>query len=165
MDGLVNLLNQKLKGFERLAILGVGSDLRADDGAGDMVAKRMAIAFPSEKYPNLLCCAGGTAPENFSGKIERFRPTHLLAVDAADTGLIPGEISDIDPDTVGGPGFCSHLLPLKVMLDYLTDQTGCSVSLIGIQPKTLEFDGAMSDAVISAVDILCEAISEIILSK
>jgi hydrogenase 3 maturation protease len=155
-------LPEALKGVKRLAVLGVGSVLRGDDAAGTQVIENLAAARTPAKYPAVRLYAGETAPENFSGKIAAFRPTHLLIVDAADLGQAPGTIMDINPTEVGGPGFCSHLLPLKVMTDYLVSETGTAVVLLGIQYKDIGFDAPMTPEVREAVSEICETLQHVI---
>jgi hydrogenase 3 maturation protease len=155
-----DFLSDRLKGFTRLAVLGVGSVLRADDAAGMEVVRRMEEQNQSLP-PAVRFFAGETAPENFSGSIKRFAPSHLLIVDAADVGLYPGEFADIDPADVGGPSFLSHMLPLKIMVDYLAAETGARVTLLGIQYRTLEFDGPMCAEVEAAVQKVCGALEGI----
>lgn len=161
MKEVSSFLTERLQGFTRLAVLGVGSVLRADDAAGMEVVRRMEErdrALP----PEVRFFAGETAPENFSGSIKRFAPSHLLIVDAADVGLYPGEFQDINPADVGGPSFLSHMLPLKIMVDYLAAETGAQVTLLGIQYRTLTFDGPMSQEVEAAVQTVCEALEGIL---
>jgi hydrogenase 3 maturation protease len=100
---LYAFLKEHFGAAHRLAILGAGSVLKADDAAGVRVAEALQAALTPERCPNLLLCAGETAPENFSGKIKGFAPTHLLVLDAADLGRAPGAIVEIQPKDVGGP--------------------------------------------------------------
>jgi hydrogenase 3 maturation protease len=159
---IYDFLSDRLQGAERLAILGVGSVLRADDAAGTLIAEKMAEFCPAEEYTNLRGYAGETAPENFSGKILSFCPTHLLIVDAADLGLSPGEFAAIDPDEVGGPTFCSHMLPLKIMIDYLVRETGTQVTLLGMQYQDISFDQPMTPEAEGAVGTFVEALRSVI---
>ncbi len=160
MDDVFAFLKERIGGFERLAVLGVGSALRADDAAGMEVVRILGERLaPSQA--NVRLFGGETAPENFSGSILRYAPTHLLIVDAADVGLMPGEYCDICPGDVGGPSYCSHMLPIKIMIDYLVQETGAQVTLLGIQYRTLEFDGPMSPEVTAAVDTVCDALMRV----
>ena len=156
------LLKGKLRGARRLAVLGAGSTLRADDAAGIRAVEQLQDSFAPDKYPELLCCAGETAPENFSGAIKNFQPEHILVFDAADIGKMPGEAVEIDPACIGGPSFCSHMLPLKLMLDYLAGETGAKITLIGIQYQSLEFDRDMTQSVKESVDSLADALEKFI---
>lgn len=164
MNDVFEFLSERLNGFERLAILGVGSVLRADDAAGMEIVQRMAERLSPERA-DVRFFGGETAPENFSGSIKRYTPTHLLILDAADVGLHPGEFSDICPADVGGPSYCSHMLPIKIMVDYLVAETGTTVTLLGIQYRTLEFDGPMSPEIEQAVEKVCEALQKVIDAK
>jgi hydrogenase 3 maturation protease len=162
LEDLRAFFTRRLKGVNKLAILGVGSVLRADDGAGIAIVENLSAAFGHMNLSNLLICAGETAPENFSGKIREFRPGHLLVVDAADICRSPGEIVEIDPEDVGGPTFCSHLLPLRVMINYLAGETGTDITLLGIQHKNTEFDTAMSPEVQEAAGEISGALQNVI---
>ena len=161
-EALRALLREWLCGAKRLAVLGAGSVLKADDGAGVALVEHLQEAFSVAKHPGLLLCPGETAPENFSGKIKAFEPTHLLVVDAADLGKQPGHITEINPQDIGGPTFCSHMLPLRVMIDYLAAETGASILLLGIQPESIVFDAPMSVAAEDAVAWLCEVLEEMV---
>jgi len=164
MESVHAFLTGRLAGFERLAVLGVGSVLRADDAAG-MEGVRLMGEQHRLARPDVRLYGGETAPENFSGSILRFAPTHLLIVDAADVGLLPGQFADICPEDVGGPSYCSHMLPIKIMVDYLVRETGAKVTLLGIQYRTLTFDGAMSPEVAAAVDAVCNALTRVIQAR
>lgn len=152
MKSLHEFLLERLRGVKKLAVLGAGSVLRADDAAGVMVVEKLMADCSIEEHPNLRFYLGETAPENYSGNIRIFCPTHLLIIDAADLGQKPGDIVDINPEDVGGPTFCSHMLPLKVMIDYLISETGTAVILIGIQYKNIAFDTDMTIEIKKAVD-------------
>jgi hydrogenase 3 maturation protease len=157
-------LPQRLEGAARIGILGIGSELRADDVAGILVAQRLQELLgvprlrglnPAEGgTPNVAVFLGGTAPENLTGEIKRFHPTHLVIIDAADLDSEPGAITLMDPDSIGGTTFCTHSLPLKVMIDYLLNSFPCHVTIIGIQPKTLEVGAPVSKEVLDAVKSL-----------
>lgn len=162
MQSVYDFLSARLSGAERLAILGAGSVLRADDGAGVYIVENLQEAFGDKNPQALLFCNGETAPENFSGKIKRFMPTHLLVIDAADVGKTPGDIVEIRPGDVGGPTFCTHMLPLRVMIEYLARETGAQVTLLGIQTKDITFDGEMTPEVQGAVDELTAALERVV---
>jgi hydrogenase 3 maturation protease len=161
LNDVSRFLARRLRGYERLAVLGVGSVLRSDDAAGMEVVRRLGESL-CPVPPNVGLFAGETAPENLSGSIKRFAPTHLLVVDAADVGLNPGDCTDILPTSVGGPTFLSHMLPLKLMTDYLVLETGAAVTLLGVQYKTLAFDGPLSPEIERAVEKICDALKGII---
>jgi hydrogenase 3 maturation protease len=148
MPDLLRLLEADLRGAKRIAILSVGSDLRADDAAGPLMAGHLAPLETKPAFRNRLkIILGGNAPENFTGVIREFSPDHIIVLDAADSGKRPGTIFSIRPDEVGGLSFSTHQLPLKLMIQYLQESMTCAVTIVGIQPGSLDFGGPVSAAV------------------
>lgn len=162
IDINIDILNKTIGIARRLAILGVGSMLRADDGVGTYIVGQLIETFSRENCPGVLFCSGETAPENFSGAIKNFRPDHILVFDAADVGKMPGEVVELDPSCIGGPAFFSHMLPLRLMLTYLADETGAEVTFLGIQYQNLEFDRDMTLSVRRSADFLAAAVESLI---
>ncbi len=142
----------------RVVVLGVGSDLRSDDAAGIRVAERLALV----SLPAVHAVIGGTAPENATGEIRRIAPTHVVIVDAADLREAPGVVRLIEAKEVGGVSFSTHTLPLSVLSTYLTQEIGCRVVTIGIQPKSLRFGGALSGEVEAAVEEIVVALKDVL---
>jgi hydrogenase 3 maturation protease len=138
-----------------VVLLGVGSELRGDDAAGIRIAQRME----SLHLPGVSALDGGTAPENLTGEIRRLSPSHLIIIDSADMGDPPGAVRLLDPDDIGGMSFGTHALPLSVLAGFLSKETGCRVTIMGIQPRSLEFDAGLSREVAQAVDEAIEALA------
>jgi hydrogenase 3 maturation protease len=156
-------LKEKLKSARKIAILGVGSELRSDDAAGILVAKELeGVRERIKDGLEFKVFIGGTAPENITGEIKRFKPTHLIIVDSAEAGKDPGTIMLIDPGQIGGVSFSTHTLPPKIMVDYLKDSLKCEVMLLGIQPKTIKFGEVVSPAIAGAVKEVVEIIKDTI---
>jgi hydrogenase maturation protease HycI len=197
-----------LKNAERVAVLGIGSDLRGDDAVGLLVldhlrktiskrkksrlsfrsaGRRRGISAKSINAAEILhpdcrrrigiqddnkgvplaerafeLFNGGTAPENLTGEIRRFRPSHLVLIDAVDLGKKPGTIELLNPRDTANVSFFTHKLPIKLMLDYLADEMKFIQFLIGIQPRNLDFAAPVSLPVKKAgrgvADILASAI-------
>ncbi len=139
----------------RVVLLGVGAELRGDDAAGVLIAERIE----SLHFPDVRALAGGTAPENLTGEIRQLSPSHLIIVDTADMGEEPGTIRLVDPKEIGGMSFGTHALPLSVLAGYLAHETGCAVSIMGIQPRSLEFDAGLTPEVAQAVEEAVQALS------
>ncbi len=158
MENLEKSLKSRLKDAERVAVLGVGSELRGDDIAGILVAQE--FNKPSKRFKSFI---GGTAPENFTGEIKRFKPTHLVVVDSASMAKSrAGTIRLIDPEKVANFSFCTHRLPLKIMTDYLIKFIDCEIIIIGIQPKTLGFGLPCSPEIKKSVKRVSSAIRKIL---
>ncbi len=145
----------------KVCILGIGSEFKADDAAGVILVQQlqkkcedMNCSFSS----SVLCIDGSTAPENFTGDIKKFAPTHLVIVDAAEMGEKPGTVKLIPSDKVGGVSFSTHVLPIAVMINYLKQSISFEEVIIGIEPKVFEFGKEMSKDVANSVYELSETI-------
>lgn len=135
-----------------VVVLGVGSEMRCDDAAG----LRVAAAVSRAGLPNVHCIQAGPAPENFTSEIRRIHPAAVIIVDCAHMGDPPGALRLIDPREIGGVSFGTHGLPLNVLAEYLRQETGCTVLILGIQPASVEVGEAVSAPVLGAVE---EAVS------
>jgi len=151
----------------RIAILGIGNELRGDDAAGVLVARQLAawIKKRAERHPadgtvstqqatkqgRLVIYDTGPSPESFAGPLRRFRPDIVILVDAAELGEPPGTVRVFNWDTAEGMSASTHGMPPTLMAKYLVAELGCEVALVGIQPGHLEFDSPISDEVRLAV--------------
>jgi hydrogenase 3 maturation protease len=160
---LETALKQTLENAQRVAVLGIGSELRGDDVAGILTAQQIEKTIAGKNaLPEVRVFIGETAPENLTGEIKRFQPTHLIIIDAADLNKEPGGIEILNPEKIGGTSFCTHSLPIKVMADYLLQSFDCQVITIGIQPKTLAVGAQPSKEVLAAAKRLSSTIIKIL---
>jgi hydrogenase 3 maturation protease len=151
-------LTEAFAGASRIAILGVGSDLRGDDGVGVAVAARLERTLAGTRDARVF--QGHTAPENLSGAIREFTPSHLVAIDAACLSGRPGRVALIRGEDVGGVSFCTHALPLSVMFAYLKQSlAGLKVVVIGIEPADTAFGRPLSDAVAAAAESVARGVA------
>ncbi len=171
-------LKQKLENAKRVAVLGVGSELRGDDVVGLLAAQQIEkiiggkTALPhstrpdksglAQGKPEVRVFIGETAPENLTGEIKKFQPTHLIIIDAAELNKEPGHIEIMEPGTIGGTSFCTHSLPLKIIIGYLLESFKFQAIIIGIQPKTLTFGAQPTKEVVAAAKRLAEAITKLL---
>lgn len=140
MKGLKAQLKNRFKLAQKIAIVGIGSELRADDIAGILIADYIKKSLPVSKKPERIrVFIAGSAPENLTGEIKRFNPTHVLIVDAADIGKSPGEALLFGPEEAGGFSFCTHRLPTRIFAQYLAQSIACDIAIIGVQPKNVDF--------------------------
>jgi hydrogenase 3 maturation protease len=102
---------------------------------------------------------GHTAPENCTGAIKKFAPTHLVVVDAAELGQPPGTIAVLEPEQIAGVSFSTHQLPLSVLLDYLKTSFAFEAIVIAIQPAHLAYDQPVTPAVRRAARRLAAALA------
>lgn len=139
-----------------MAVVGVGSRLRSDDAAGLEIAERLA----SLSLADVLVVLGETAPENVTGEIRRYAPTHVVFVDAAEFGETPGSARLFDSSEIGGMTSSTHTLPLHVIADYLRREIGCRVLFLGVQPETVAFGAETSHAVTQAIPEIVACLAE-----
>jgi hydrogenase 3 maturation protease len=158
MQNLKTTLNKNLKGAKKIAVLGVGSSLRSDDAAGLLVAEELKKI----RNPKLKVFFGSTAPENLTGEIIKYGPTHIIIVDSVDMDQKPGSILLVNPQEVDGISFYSHMLPIKMTIDYLLESLKCEIIIIGIQPKFLEFGEIVSEEVKKSTKQIADVIRQIL---
>ncbi|MFC1683200.1 hydrogenase 3 maturation endopeptidase HyCI [Candidatus Zixiibacteriota bacterium] len=125
----------------RVVIVGVGNQLRGDDGFGPYMIEQLQGKVSAE----LIDC--GEVPENFLGPIRSHDPDTVLILDAADFSARPGALEVFDVYRWEGGGFSSHSLSLRLFADLLTHDTGAQIYLVAIQPKHVELGQAMSKEV------------------
>jgi hydrogenase 3 maturation protease len=140
---------------QRIAVVGLGHELRGDDAAGIAVARALQGALGHDDRS--LVIAAGAAPENYTGVLRRFDPEQILFVDAAQMDEEPGAIRWLSWRELDGWGPWTHALSPQALGRFLTGELGCVMSLIGIQPAGNELGAALSPEVANAVDtvVLC----------
>jgi hydrogenase 3 maturation protease len=142
----------------RVAVVGVGNTMRGDDGAGILVVR--ALAARLQDAPEVLLIDGSTAPENFTGPLRRFRPDLVIEIDAAHLEQPAGTVAWVDWRDADGMSASTHTLPPSVLARFLSTDLGCQVSLLGIQPATLEMGCSLSPEVEAAVVRLTGALTK-----
>jgi len=132
---------QQADRLPRIVVMGVGHELRGDDAAGLLVARGLLNHLPEdyEKIapslrPALLVIEAGAAPENFTSRVRHYHPDLVILVDAADFKAHPGTIRWLDWRETEGLSASTHTLPLHLVGQYLSQEVGCDVALLGIQP-------------------------------
>ncbi|MFB0560517.1 MAG: hydrogenase maturation peptidase HycI [Candidatus Lokiarchaeia archaeon] len=137
-------LEAELKKFlnrpTKVVLLGVGSELRGDDYVGMEICKRLKNKIPEK----VSIIETGVSPENFTGKLRKIKPSHVIIFDAADMNLEPGAVNLINSSDIGGLSISTHHLPLNLFMEYLKKTMNTSIIFIGIQPKSTEFGESLS---------------------
>lgn len=133
-------LSRRLKGSHRLAVVGVGDLSSAFDRLG------MYAAGEIEKLhlANTKVFLAGTAPESITATLRAYRPDHVIFMDAADMGFLPGAIEVLGPGSTQANLVSSHVLPLSVVMEFIAEDTGSAVTLLGIQPDIMRPDRFLS---------------------
>jgi len=129
-----------LSGARRVVIVGIGSQLQGDDAAGARVVEQLHGRTPGSVLP-LVCW---TVPESYAEPIRSFRPTHVLLIDAAELGEMPGVFRLVSAEDVLGLALSTHSMPLSLLAEYLRKTTGAKIALLALQPKQTEFGARLS---------------------
>jgi hydrogenase 3 maturation protease len=136
---------------EKIVIAGIGNPIRQDDYVGLKIVEDLQGKVPVSVC--LLECE--TVPESYLLDIEQFKPTHVLLIDAAFLGLKPGSASLFDAQKiVDFPAITTHVLPLRVFCEYISQSTGAKIGLLLVEPKSIEFGEGLSVEVEQAAEQL-----------
>jgi len=132
-------------------LLGVGNRLSRDDGAGPILAERLA----GSDWTAFDC---GTSLENAGGIVSRERPDLLVIADAARMGLAAGEVRRLPRPATDRMLASTHGLPLSFFLERLAS-TARETVILGIEPGDLSFGEGLSPAVNVAVERVVVALT------
>ena len=129
----------------KLIVLGVGNVLKCDDGVGPFIIKKLKQDdIESER---LLFINAETVPENFTGKIRKEKPTHLIIVDACLMGGEPGDIKIVDEHDFANIGISTHSMSLSFFVRYLEKDTDFRIIFIGIEPESMDYSENLTENV------------------
>jgi hydrogenase 3 maturation protease len=160
-------LKFRLRGAERVAILGIGSTLRGDDALGFVLIEELKVLVNNAKSNlsvKLFSC--GVMPENYTGEVKKFNPSHIIIVDAIDLGKESGSMHIIDAkNKSANSSFSTHRLSMNIITDYLSHYLNSQIIFIGIQVKAVEFGGNLSYKVNKSVKQVAHLIKESLLDE
>ena len=115
-----------------MIILGIGNELKYDDGVGPFIISELNKLNLNE---NVLLINAQTVPENFTGKIRKENPSHIILIDACLMGLNPGEYKIVNEDDFANIGISTHSMSLSYFVKFLNQD---NILFIGIEPELLE---------------------------
>ena len=154
-DGLSEYLGEAPR---RVVLVGVGSSMSADDGVGP----RIIELLEERPIDDVLLINAETVPESFIGKVEKYGPTHVLLIDAANFRGHVGETRLIIGSQIGGQAVSTHSLPLSIFIKYVEKSIGVQVMLLGVQPKTIEFYQPMSPEIEDAASSIADTLHKVL---
>lgn len=131
-------LRNFLEGFEKLIVLGVGNELKCDDGVGPYIIKKLKEGIVEDK-DRLLFIDAQTVPENFTGKIRKENPTHLIIVDACLMGGEAGDMKVVDENDFASIGISTHSMSLSFFVKYLQQDCDFKIIFVGIEPESMDY--------------------------
>ena len=154
-------LNEFLSDFNKLIVLGVGNELKSDDGVGPFIIKK--LIDDNIENENLILINAETVPENFTGKIRKEQPSHVLIVDACLMGAQPGNIKIVDKDDFANIGISTHSVSLSYFVNYLERDNDFKVIFVGIEPETMDWGEKPTEQVEKTAYYFIDLLKEIVL--
>lgn len=145
-----NKLKNFLDGYSKVIFLGIGNRLKTDDGAGSFMIENLEYLGND----SILFIDGETVPENFTGKIRKENPSHLIIIDACLMGEKPGTVKVVDQDDFVNIGISTHSMSLSYFVRYLQKTMDLKVLFIGIEPESLDYSQSLSHVVKANLDEL-----------
>lgn len=112
--------------------MGIGNELKYDDGVGPFIISKLNNEDLNE---NVLLINAQTVPENFTGKIRKENPSHIIIIDACLMGLNPGDYKIVNSDEFTNIGISTHSMSLSYFVKFLNQD---NVIFLGIEPQSLE---------------------------
>src|SRR5512140_3040304 len=97
------------KGSLHVALVGVGNEIRGDDGAGVLIVRTLRYVLGTRH--GLTIIDAGSAPESCTGQLRSFRPDLVLFIDSAEMDASPGSIQWLDWHSAAS-GIATHGFPL-----------------------------------------------------
>jgi len=148
-------LEKRIKG--KIAIVGIGNILRADDGLGP---KLIEILKTKPVKAALFDC--GTVPENYIFPILSSSSDTVILVDAADLGAVPGQVKVFDIEDIANVSFSTHNPSPRLFTDLLkTGREDLNIFVVSVQPKSTMLGGPFSTEVLNGLDMLADALLNI----
>jgi hydrogenase 3 maturation protease len=120
------------------------------------VGVKIIEMLEQKKLNNVLLLNTETVPEAYTGAVTDYQPTHVLILDATNFNGKPGEAQLIPVEKIGGTAVSTHSLPLTIFASYIQKTLNTKVTLLGVQPKIIDFGAEISPEVKSAAEEIVE---------
>ena len=150
-------ITEKIKGWKKIVILGIGNNEKGDDGVGILCAKKLKKLLI--KNTNILVINGGNIPESWTGKIRSFSPDWTILIDACKKGEKPGSIFIIKKNEISYTDISTHRIPLSMLVSYLEDEINTKTLFIGVEPENMENE-KLSESVKTSAEKIIEFLSK-----
>lgn len=149
-------LSDFLSDCDKLIVLGVGNELKCDDGVGPFVIKK--LKEENIENNNLMFINAETVPENFTGKLRKENPTHIIIVDACLMDGQPGDMKIVNKYDFSNIGISTHSMSLSFFVRYLEKDNDFRIIFVGIEPESMDYSENLTENVEKAayefIDIL-----------
>jgi hydrogenase 3 maturation protease len=142
----------------KVVVAGIGNPIRRDDFVGVKIVQDLEGKV--SKNVSLIECE--TVPESFMQEIVDLKPSHVLLVDAAILNLKPGETRLVFPEQVTDfPAITTHVLPLRIFCEYVTNMAEAKIALLLIEPENTEFGEGLTQKVQTAAEKITKMLLEL----
>lgn len=129
------------RGLQQSLLITLGNRLRSDDGVGPYLAERLS------RVPGVRIENAGDRPERAIDYVHKYRPRHVVFLDAADFGGAPGTLRRIDRSEIVKRSLSTHRLPLSALIDWIEQESDAHCDCLGIQAATMQLGEELSSAV------------------
>jgi hydrogenase 3 maturation protease len=153
-------LKKFLKDHGKIVILGIGNEIKGDDGMGPIIAWKLNDLF--EENDDVIVFDGGTVPENYTSLIRNEEPTHIILVDAVEMKKEPGYIRVVQKDEIAKYNISTHAMPISFLIKFMEATIGAQIILVGMQPKNMELAEGISPEVEKSIDIVVNTLFKLI---
>ncbi len=143
-------MKEFLENHDKIAILAIGNEIKGDDGLGPSIARKLSVIFQDNK--NVVVFDGGTVPENYTGSVREFDPTHIILIDAVEMGEEYGYIRLVKKEEIANYNISTHSMPISFLIKYMETTIGSKIILVGIQPKSMELAEDISKEVQESIE-------------
>ncbi|MBR2557786.1 MAG: hydrogenase maturation peptidase HycI [Methanobrevibacter sp.] len=125
--------------------MGIGNELKCDDGIGPFIINKLKME--NIENDKLLLINAETVPENFTGKIKKENPTHIMLIDACLMDSNPGEIKIVDSQDFANIGISTHSMSLSYFVKYLQQGNDFKIIFVGIEPESMDYSDKPTEVV------------------
>jgi hydrogenase 3 maturation protease len=153
-------LKKFLKNHGKIVILGIGNEIKGDDGLGPIIAWKLNDLF--EENDDVIVFDGGTVPENYTSLIRNEEPTHIILVDAVEMKKEPGYIRVVQKDEIANYNISTHAMPISFLIKFMEATIGAQIILVGMQPKNMELAEGISREVEKSIEIVVNTLFKLI---
>ncbi len=144
----LDALKGRIKG--KVVILGIGNELRGDDGFGPYVAE----SLQGKVSARIFNC--GTALENYYNPIVKENPDAIILLDIVDFNGPFGEIGVFEKGDILKVGFSTHNISPRVFIELLESSLKSDIIMVGVKPRSTAFGADLSAEIKESADILSD---------
>jgi len=133
-----------------ILFVGIGNQLKSDDGAGVYISKKI------KNSGFIRSLSVEASLENYIGKINSINPDILVLIDCADIKSPPGTCKLLRVGQVRDLTFNTHSISLGRISEFFS----MPVYILGIQPEKVDFGENISYIVMDVADKLVQVINK-----